>query len=70
MFFWFERRGEYLRYEVQAVSTSCFELRVIAPDGTVHVERFCDSDELAKRQEAVQNDLSAHGWCGPHGWNI
>lgn len=69
MFWWFERRGEYLRYEAREVKGG-YELCVIAPDGTERVEHFTDSSELAKRQLEFEHELSEDGWTGPHGWNL
>ena len=68
MFWWFERRGAYLRCEVLRLATEKFELRVLEPDGTESVEAFDDDAGLATRQEDLLASLSADGWSGPHGW--
>lgn len=70
MFWWFERRGEFLRYEARDLPAGGFELRVINPDGTEHVENFSDSGDLTKRQITFEHDLASDGWTGPHGWNL
>ena len=70
MFWWFERRGEFLRYEARDLPAGGFELRVINPDGTEHVENFSDSGDLARRQVTFEHDLATEGWTGPHGWNL
>ena len=70
MFWWFERRGRYLRCEVQAVPAGGFELRIVHPEGTEQVERFADSADLAKRQDAMIKEITCDGWDGPHGWNV
>ena len=70
MFWWFERRGEFLRYEARDLPAGGFELRVINPDGTEHVENFSDSGDLARRQVTFEHDLVSDGWTGPHGWNL
>ena len=67
MFWWFERSGGYLRCEVLELSKGSYELRVIQPDGSMHVEVFADAKDLAKRQGEVERDLRAEGWTGPHG---
>ena len=70
MFWWFERRGEFLRYEARDVQSGGYELRVISPDGTENIESFADSAELTKRQLAFERELATKGWTGPHGWNL
>ena len=70
MFWWFERKGQFLQCEVLPVATSGFELRIIEPDGTELVERFSDSSALEKRQDAVMAEVKNAGWNGPHGWNL
>jgi hypothetical protein len=68
MFWWFERRGAYMRCEVLQLAAEKYELRVIEPDGTESVEAFEDPANLAKRQQDMVESLSASGWSGPHGW--
>ncbi len=68
MFWWFERRGAYMRCEVLKLPTERFELRVLEPDGTESVEAFDDDSKLARRQQDMLASLSADGWSGPHGW--
>ena len=72
MFWWFEREGRFLRYEVSesAGTDGGYELRIIEPDGTEHTERFEDSAALSKRQIEFERELRAKGWTGPHGWNL
>ena len=70
VFWWFQRCGEYLRYETRETQTGAFELRVISPDGTEQVETFTDSSDLTRRQLAFERDLASDGWTGPHGWNL
>ena len=69
MFWWFERRGEYLRYETREVAGG-YQLCVIAPDGSERVETFHDSSDLANRQLEFERQLARDGWTGPHGWNL
>jgi hypothetical protein len=68
MFWWFERRGAYMRWETLQLATEKYELRVLEPDGTESVEAFDDDAQLARRQQDMLASLSAHGWSGPHGW--
>jgi hypothetical protein len=59
-----------VRCEVLHLPAGSFELRVVAPDGAERVEQFTDSEELAKRQVAVESELISEGWSGPHGWHL
>ena len=70
MFWWFERRGQYLRYEVRDLPDGGYELRVIDADGRERAELFDDSSELTKRQLDFEKELLEEGWTGPHGWNL
>ena len=70
MFWWFERNGAYLRCEAVNAPDGGYELRVHNPDGSERVERFLDSAQLTRRQRAVEAELMADGWTGPHGWNL
>jgi hypothetical protein len=70
VFWWFERQGKFLRYEVREAVNGGYEFCVILPDGTEHVERFTDSAELTKRQEEFEQQITSEGWSGPHGWNV
>jgi hypothetical protein len=70
MFWWFERGGQFLRYEARDLADGGFELRVVAPDGTERVEVFADSAELTRRQVDFEKRLASDGWSGPHGWNL
>jgi hypothetical protein len=69
VFWWFERGGRYLRCEAQQTDGG-YELRILGPDGSEHVERFTDSRELSKRQNDVFDEIAKGGWTGPHGWNL
>ena len=69
MFWWFERQGQLARYEVLALPSGTYELRVIDPDGAVIIhETFQSSSELAARQAVLENVMRAQGWSGPFGW--
>ncbi len=70
MFWWFEREGKFLRYEVTECAGGGYEFRIIDADGTEHSERFEDSGELSKRQVDFERELTEKGWTGPHGWNL
>jgi len=70
LFWWFERGGQFLRYEARHTKEGAFELRVTSPDGGERVETFDNGDALAGRQQALEEELIAQGWNGPHGWNL
>ena len=70
MFWWFQRGGQFLRYETRETSAGAYELRIIRPDGSELVENFNDSSDLTRRQRAFERDLASDGWTGPHGWNL
>ena len=70
VFWWFERKGQFLRYEAREGVNGGYEFCVFEPDGTEHVERFADSAELTKRQEEFEQQITSEGWTGPHGWNV
>ena len=70
MFYWFKRGGESLRYEAREVSPSRFELRIIGPTGPETLEVFDTAEALHERQLALERELLAQGWAGPHGWNV
>lgn len=70
MFWWFERSGQYMRYEARETPGGGYELRIISPDGSEHVETFDRSDDLNKRQQDFELELAKDGWTGPHGWIV
>ena len=69
MFWWFQREGQYLRYEARRADRG-FEFCIIDVDGSEHVEHFDDSAALAKRQQEFEREIRLAGWSGPHGWNL
>ena len=69
MFWWFERSGQYLRYEAREMPGG-YELRIISPDGSEQVETFQRSEDLNKRQQDFERELAKDGWTGPHGWIV
>ncbi len=70
MFWWFERGGQFLRYEVNDGPEGGYVLRIVDPDGREHSEQFDDSSTLSRRQIDFERELAAKGWTGPHGWNL
>jgi hypothetical protein len=70
VFWWFERNGQYLRYEARQAPGGGFEMCVVEPDGTERVERFATSSDLARRQQEFEEQIAEAGWNGPHGWNL
>jgi hypothetical protein len=69
VFWWFERSGQYMRYEARETPGG-YELRIIKPDGSEIVENFERSDDLSKRQVDFEQELAKDGWNGPHGWIV
>jgi hypothetical protein len=70
LFWWFERAGKFLRYEVNDTPEGGYVLRIIDADGTERTEHFDDSADLSKRQIDFERELTSKGWTGPHGWNL
>jgi hypothetical protein len=70
LFTWFRKGAEYLHYEARKIAERRYELTVVNMDGTSTVEQFSSEDALQARQVALQQELEASGWTGPHGWNI
>lgn len=70
MFTWFRRDAEFLGYEARETAGGAYELVVRRSDGTEQVEQFSDQHALTERQLALQRELEADGWTGPHGWNL
>ncbi|HZS58206.1 MAG TPA: hypothetical protein VFA43_02985 [Gemmatimonadaceae bacterium] len=68
MLWWFEREGRHTRVEVLHLARGGYELRVFDERGVEQVETFTNSDELAKRQQAVQDALIAQGWKRAGEW--
>jgi hypothetical protein len=70
VFVWFEKSGDFLRYEARDLPNGRYELRIIEIDGTERTEIFDSSSALNKRQIDLERELAATGWTGPHGWNL
>ena len=70
VFWWFERKGKFLRCEAREARAGGFELVIMEPDGTERIEHFIDSADLTKRQQEFEREIVAAGWSGPHGWNL
>jgi hypothetical protein len=70
MFWWYQRDGEFLRYESREVTPGTYVLIVVMPDGAEQVEYFSDQSALQARQVALGLELEGEGWSGPHGWNL
>ena len=70
MLWWFEREGAVARCQVLDLPHGGYELRIAQPDGTETIEHFTNAADLAKRQQAVNEEFKANGWAGPHGWRI
>ena len=64
MFWWFERAGQFLRYEARTLPNGTRELRVTTPDGVEHVETCADSTSLTARQIEFEREFIAEGLDG------
>jgi hypothetical protein len=69
MFYGFTRGDDACQYEAREVSPIRFELRLTA-GGSERVEVFTTADALHQRQLALERELMADGWAGPHGWML
>jgi hypothetical protein len=66
---WFERNGRHTRVEVLHLPAGGgYELRVFDAEGDEHLEQFTSPTELAKRQQAVHDELIASGWNRSGEW--
>jgi len=70
VFYWFKRGDAFVQYDVRQVSATRYELTFVGPDGVECVERYDTPDALHARQRALDCELAAEGWAGPHGWNV
>ena len=70
MFYWFKRGHALVQYEAWEASPTHYELTFIGPNGFECVERYNISHALHARQRALESELTAEGWMGPHGWNV
>ena len=70
MFVWFEKSGQFLRYETRDLPGGGYQLCIIDVDGTERVENFSDSADLNRRQIDFEREMSERGFTGPHGWNL
>ena len=68
MLWWFEREGVHTRVEVLHLTNGEYELRIFDGDGAEHVELFTGASELARRQQAVHEELIARGWKRSAEW--
>ncbi len=66
MIWFYERKGEHLRYEIrQQLEGDRFALVVMLPDGSERVELFEDSMTLNRRSVELEKLLREKGWTGP-----
>lgn len=71
MIWFYERRGEHLRCEIQQqIQGDRFALIVTLPDGTERVEVFEDSTMLNRRSVELERMLREKGWDGPFARDI
>ena len=65
MFTWFQRKSEFLGYEVRKTDSGVYELAVRQADGAERIEQFADQQSLTARQMELQRQLEQEGWTGP-----
>ena len=66
MIWFFERQEARLRYEVRGQSDGpAYELVITFPDGRQEVERFADSNAIARRSLRLERALIDAGWEPP-----
>ena len=66
MIWFYERKGEHLRCEIQQlVEGDRFALVVTMPDGSERMEMFEDSGALNRRSIELEKLLREKGWNGP-----
>ena len=70
MFYWFMKGTEKLRFEAREVSPTRFELTVTGCDHRERIEVFTTAEGLHRRQVALELELEADGWAGPHGRHV
>jgi hypothetical protein len=70
MFWWFERNGEFLSCGSRQAPDGTFDLWMVTPDGSEHLEHFVDAAALALRQTELERRLKSDGWSGPIGSSI
>ena len=71
MVWFYERQGAFIRCEArESESRQGFELHVVNPDGSEHMEYFSDSAALTRRQQELEFTLAQDGWLGPFGRTI
>lgn len=70
MFWWFERKGRFLRCEARGDLATGFTLSIVDADGVERLERFSDAAALEKRQLEFEEHARRDGWTGPIGWNL
>ena len=65
MFYFFERREQFLRCEIRPRDEG-YDLIIRREDGTEHVEHYEDKAALDTRWIGLQQELTRDGWGGPH----
>ena len=68
MFYFFEKEQQFLQCEVRAADhPDTFAIIVTEPGGQVRARYVTGSQEVMREWLALQEDLAAAGWWGPHG---
>jgi hypothetical protein len=68
VFYFFEKGQQFLQCEVRNTDLpDTFAIIVMEPDGKVRTQYVTGSQEVLRQWLALQEDLTAAGWWGPHG---
>lgn len=68
MFYFFEKERAFLQCEVRNTEVpDTFAIVVTEPGGKVRTQYVTGSTEVQRRWMALQAELAAAGWWGPHG---
>ncbi len=68
MFYFFEKERQFLQCEVRNTDLpNTFAIVVTEPNGKIRTQYVMGSQEVQRRWTALEADLAAAGWWGPHG---
>jgi hypothetical protein len=62
MIWFFDRKGEKLRYEISRDRDGRYRVVITHPDGTESVEEVDQPTELIERSVQLMNSLRGDGW--------
>jgi hypothetical protein len=65
MFYFFEKRGEYLRCELRPRTNGGVDLVISEPGHVERVERFPNFADAEARWDELRIRFNVDGWAGP-----